>query len=462
MNTPPRSTRKSTTARTVLVLIGLASVAWFTQATWLPHAQAAIAWLQNEKANTPADDAHDHDSKADSTDTLKLTPAAWKNLGLKTGTVETSDFTREVSFPSVIAERPGRSRMLITAPLTGIITKVFPLEREIVQPGAPLFELRLTHEDVVKAQSDFIKALKDMDIANAELARLEKIGKDVIPGKRILEKQYARDRHAANLSAMKQSLLLHDLSENQIRQIEATREAIQTITVEAPPYEQSAEASATDHVFHVRSIGVSPGQSVKHGDSLGELSDHGLLYIEGQAFEDDAAQLIEASRSGRDIKVIPLAADQSEPIYLKVQSIAAEVDPLSRALKFFLLLPNELISSDSTSSFISWKYRPGFRMEVRVPAGAALTDKIVLPADAVAIDGPNAFVFEQNGDNFDRIDVQVLHRDNHVVVLEKDNALLGSTIATSGAWQMHLAMKNAASGGGGNAHGHDHPHPHPH
>ncbi len=477
MNNPsPQSSKRHTTI-TVVVLLALGIAGWFTRASWLPTAEKAVAWLQNRGAaesNGGHGHGHGHGhahgphgghmapaAATGSEDTLKLTSAAWKNLGLETGEVKTSDFSREITFPAAIVERPGRSRIQITAPLTGIVTKIFPLEREIVDPETPLFELRLTHEDIVKAQGDFLKALKEKDIILKELQRLQKIGSDIIPGKRILAKEFEGDRAEATLSAMRQSLLLHDLTESQIEEIEQTRLAIQSITITTPPHEKSPNAPETTHVFHVKSIDVSIGQSVQHGDMLGELSDHGLLYVEGQAFEDDAQKLIAASQSGKQVKVFPASATASEPIWLDVQSIADEVDMKSRALKFYLLLPNQLLNPQTTTPnsekrFVSWKYRPGYRMEVHVPNGPAMKNRIVLPAEAVAIDGPNAFVFEQNGDNFDRIDVQVLYQDQHTVVLENDAELIGSFIATKGAWQLHLALKNAAGGGIDPHHGHSH------
>jgi hypothetical protein len=130
----------------------------------------------------------------------------------------------------------------------------------------------------------------------------------------------------------------------------------------------------------------------------------------------------------------------------------------SRALKFYLLLPNKLIegSSPAKNNFVAWRYRPGQRMEARIPTSDVLRNKIVLPSDAVVIEGPNAFVFEQNGDNFDRIDVHVLYRDKDTVVLENDGQLVGSSIAMNGAYQMHLALKNQ-SGGAIDPHaGHNH------
>jgi len=159
---------------------------------------------------------------------------------------------------------------------------------------------------------------------------------------------------------------------------------------------------------------------------------------------------------------------QSEALSLKVESVSDTIDPETRALNFYLTLPNEkngaafetsgqsIGQTSSVNKFVAWKFRPGQRMEVRIPSGEPLESKIVLPADAVVVDGPNAFVFEQNGDFFDRLEVEVLHRDNRQVVIENDGLLVGATIATGGAYRMYLALKNKDGGGFDPHAGHSH------
>jgi len=167
--------------------------------------------------------------------------------------------------------------------------------------------------------------------------------------------------------------------------------------------------------------------------------------------------------------VIAKGADgQSEALSLRVESVSDTIDPETRALNFYLALPNSkgaeafgnsdqmIGQASSAKQFVAWKFRPGQRMEVRIPSGEPLENKIVLPADAVVVDGPNAFVFEQNGDFFDRLEVEVLHRDNRQVVIENDGSLIGATIATRGAYRMYLALKNEEGGGFDPHAGHSH------
>ena len=419
--------------------------------------QRFLSFVRNEKVN---DEVADEAVTNETPDTLTLSPVAWKNIGLVTGEVEPTDFVKTVSVTALVVERPGQSQIQIAAPMTGIVTKVYPLEREAMEPGEKLFDLRLTHEEVVAAQSSFLTQLQTMDVVLRELTRLKSIGEGVIPGKRIIDQEYKRDEVQASLDALRQSLLLHGMSEQQVDDIETSRELLREITVTAPPYASNHEHADIAHQYHVQSINVVRGESVAAGDLLGTVADHCLLYIEGMAFEDDAERLIGVAQKGGSVIAVPVAASQghSDRLELQVESIADEVDMQSRALKFYLLLPNKpAAGSDSNENrFVAWKFRPGQRMDVRIPTSAVMKNKIVLPPGAVVIEGPNAFVFEQNGDNFDRLDVHVLYRDKDTVVLENDGQLIGSHIAMNGAYQMHLALKNQ-SGGAIDPHaGHNH------
>jgi len=84
-------------------------------------------------------------------------------------------------------------------------------------------------------------------------------------------------------------------------------------------------------------------------------------------------------------------------------------------------------------------------------------DRIVLPVEAVVQDGVDWFVFRQSGERFQRKAVHVEYRDQQWAVIEKDGTLSpGDVVAASGAYQMHLALKNKAGGGVDPHAGHHH------
>jgi multidrug efflux pump subunit AcrA (membrane-fusion protein) len=216
-----------------------------------------------------------------------------------------------------------------------------------------------------------------------------------------------------------------------------------------------------DHLYHVQKLSVSKGQQVSAGQVLCVLADHCELFVQGRAFEDDAKVLRDALREGWNVSAALLAGGgKKEQIEgLKLLYLADQVDPESRALHFYIRLPNEVLRDHKTSGghrFIEWRFKPGQRMELRVPI-EKWTRRIVLPVDAVVDEGAEKYVYRQNGKHFERLPVHVEYRDRNSVVVANDGALFpGDVVAGQGAYQIHLALKNK-SGGGIDPHaGHQH------
>jgi hypothetical protein len=105
---------------------------------------------------------------------------------------------------------------------------------------------------------------------------------------------------------------------------------------------------------------------------------------------------------------------------------------------------------------MSWKYRPGQRLQLRVPV-EEWEQQFVLPVEALAQEGAEYYVFQENGDHFDRIPVHVKYKDQFSVVISNDGSLFpGDVIARRGAHQMQMHLKNQ-SGGAVDPHaGHNH------
>lgn len=449
------------TVVTMVVVLSMLGVAVAMQDKWLPRVRQLLL-SDHEK---PSPDNHASDSHAghnhghaghDEANSIELSPKAWKNIGLKTGVVKPDTFVRTVTVPAMVVERPGRSQVEVTAPLNGIVTRVYPIQGEKIQPGQRLFTLRLTHEDLVTAQRAFLQSAQELDVVLAEIRRLESVGEGIIAGRRVLEQKYEQQKAEAAIHAQRQGLLLHGLSDQQIDEILKTRRLLQSLTVVAPAFPDDVDHQEVKHVYHVQKINVRRGQHVVVGTQLGMLADHCLLYVEGQAFEDDAQRLTQAAHERWPVEVIRASSGDRER--LLVHYVADHVEAQSRSLRFYLTLTNQLVRDEARDEhpFIAWKYRPGQRMQVRVPTAEPWRNQIVLPIDAVVAEGADAFIFQQNGEHFDRLPVHVLHRDKDLVVVENDNTLVGTTIAMSGAYQMQLALKNKANGGVDPHAGHNH------
>lgn len=456
-----------------LVVAAVAAAALHRQ--WLPHAQrllvaAGLSKSNRDQAHAAATDAsqdahdhagHDHAGPSDA-DSLKMSPQARKNIGLQVAQVKLQPFTKTIGVPGMVVERPGRSTIEVTALMTGIITKIYPIEGEAIPPGQKLFELRLTHEELVQSQADLLQTAEELDVTLREIKRIEKLTQEgALAGKQLLERQYERQKQEAVLRSKRQALLLHGLTDAQVDEIIQRRELLKQLTVIAPTANDEGDTSPAGTMLQVQSLRVSSGQHVNAGDTLAVLADHAELYIEGEAFERDIAHIGRAAETKASVSAIMNSEGGKPEVIpnLRILYLAAKVNPETRTLDFFVKLPNEKLRDarlDNGHRFITWKFRPGQRVQLQIPI-ETLPDRIVLPIEAVAQDGVETYVFTPNGDHFDRRSVHLEYRDPQWAVLTNDGSLFpGDWVAISGAQQLQLALKNKAGGGIDPHAGHNH------
>jgi cobalt-zinc-cadmium efflux system membrane fusion protein len=344
--------------------------------------------------------------------------------------------------------------------MTGVVTKVYVIEGEAVAPEQPLFDIRLTHEDLVIAQRDYLRSAEELDFVDRELKRLQSIGDGVIAGKRVLERQYERQKIEAAIHAQREGLLLHGLSEKQVANILKNRSLLQSLTISAPQGTGDCTTEGSEHLFSVQRLNVRPGQQVVAGGSLCVLGDHCKLYIEGKAFEEDVELLNQVALQNRKVTAARISRGVAQDTVdnLEILYLSDRVESDTRAFHFYIGLPNKLTRDQKKAGhrFIGWKFKPGQRFEVRIPL-KQIADSIVLPVDAVVEEGATTFVFQRNGKHFDRVEVSVADRDQHHVVIHNDGSLYpGDIVAANGAHEMHLDMKNKAGGGIDPHAGHNH------
>lgn len=440
-----------------------------------------------------SDDHAGHEHAHDESDSIELSPQARKNIGLKTGEVQITDAKRFITVPAIVTERPGETTFQIAAPLTGIVTGLSIVRGEAIESGELLFTLRLTHEDLVQVQTDYLRLLEQLDVERKELARLEEVNPTSIPRKTLLEREYEIGKIEAQLKAQGAALELHGLSKEQVDHIAETRTLLREVKVHAPflhedgsmhdeaeavaqtplrPVRQATQSAALgpthdvqSRQFLVQTLGVHTGQAVEAGQMLSVLVDYTTLFIEGRAFEQDLEDIMEAQRQNFPVTAIPESAlagseSASKPIEgLHILYVANEIERDSRALHFYVKLPNTLLPTPKDSQgreFLNWKHKPGERMQLRVPV-ETWEGIIKLPVDAVAEEGPERYVFVENGDHFDRRPVHVIYRDQFDVVIENDGSLFpGDIVVLNAAHQLQMALKNKAGGGVDPHAGHNH------
>lgn len=440
-------------------LIGLGAFA--TRDRWVPLLMPSNAEAEQPTPLNPDSAQVQGHAGHNESASIELSQNGLKNIGFEPYTIVTKDYDKKLRLPAIVVERPGRSQLHITAPLTGVVTTIHSVPGEAVDPGKPLFEMRLTHEELVAAQREYLRTAENLDVVNREIARLKGLGEGVIAGRRVLEKEYEKQKLDASLHAESQAMLLHGITEPQIDEILKTRRLFRSITVSSPKHVHGEDVCGGDHLLQVQRLGTAQGEQVDAGRELAVLADHCELHIEAQAFEDDAPLIRQAAKSGREVVAHLLVQDSaaSKVTGLRVLYVADQIDPNTRAFKVYLSLPNKVALDNRLPTgkrFIEWVYKPGQRMQLSVPV-ETWRDQVVVPTTGVVDEGAEAYVYRQNGDHFDQVAVHILHRDQESVVIANDGALFaGDVVAGKGAYQMHLALKNQAGGGVDPHAGHNH------
>ncbi len=428
--------------------------------------------------------------------TLELSPQARLNLGLTPEylrPVELSTYRRTLTVPAVVVPKPGRSSIIVSSPLNGVVTHVHAVTGEAVMPGDLLMEVRLTYEALVETQTSYLKTISELEVENREIARLEQATQSgAISGKLLLERRYAKEKLEAFAKSQREALRMHGLSERQVDAIGTDGRLLRELKIVAPEvdthnHDQELQLSqlsthpvsftqspppalppTVDDAAHnhghepmvVADLQVHKGQAIKAGEKLCSLSDYSQLFIEGNAFENDIAAIAESAKQDWGIDAIFTGSQSHEVVRnLKLVFVSNSIDSESRTLSMFVELPNKILRDESNSDgqrFLAWKYRLGQRLELRVPV-EEWERQFVLPVDAVTKEGADWFVFQQNGKNFTRVPVHVRYRDSSSVVIANDGSIYpGDVVARRAAHQMQMAIKNK-SGGGADPHaGHNH------
>ncbi|QDT33937.1 efflux RND transporter periplasmic adaptor subunit [Thalassoglobus polymorphus] len=439
-----------------VILAAIATAAWFTRDYWQPMLAS----------NAPESHVEDAAPPVEEPKVLKLSAQARKNLELVAKPARPQTYWRTIQVPGAIVDRPGQSDRGVTSPAVGVVAEVHAFPGDTVRPGDRLFTLRLFSEYLQSTQKQLFSSTKDVQIAEEQLARLRPLAeKGSISGKQVIDLENELRRQQAVIQAHRQDLLTRGLNPEQIERV-AGGEFVSTVDVVAPPrvkaeeqlvtiqqaaFEQAADES-DGFAFEVQELNAELGQQVQAGQLLITLANHSSLYLEGHAFKREAPYLEKAAQNCWNISV-EFAEDEPEnwPILnqtFEIRYLSNSIDEASRTFDFFIPLTNQSRAyTKNGETFVVWRFRPGQRVRLHVPV-EELTNVLVLPSAAVVREGPEAYVFQQNGDLFNRIAVHVLHEDRRNIVIANDGSVTrGLFLAQGAAASLNRVLKAQAASG---------------
>jgi biotin carboxyl carrier protein len=409
------------------LLIATVVTGYISRDMWLSKPQSSAT----EPPGTPSAQSNTPANK------IIIGDQAQKNLGLTAKPLQSGIFWKTITVPGMIVDRPGVSDREVVAPAVGSISELFHVPGDTVQPGDKLLTLKLASESLQQTQSELFKTSKNIQLAEVRRNRLAAAG-EAIAQARVIEVDNEISRLAVAAQAYRQELLNRGLSDNDIDGV-ADGRLLSEITIVVPPrgsgprLRGTALALASSSVdeqpfaYELQELKVALGEQVQAGQTLCQLSSHQLLAIEGRAFRDETT-LLERSVQQRwpvDVDFQEDAGGDWPPIDqdFKIHYLANTIDPVTRTFAFLMPLENQYKTVEHVDGTqILWRYRPGQKVLLRVRV-EKLDNVFVLPADAVVLEGADAFVFTQNVNTFERKSVHVLYRDRDEVVLANDGSI---------------------------------------
>lgn len=397
---------------------------------------------------------------------LELSPEARKNLGLIVKPIKLQNYWKTVQLPGAVVDRPGKSDRGVTSPAVAVVAMVHAYPGDTVHPGDRLFTLRVFSEYLQNTQSELFKATKELQLIAEQKERIRKAAEEgAIPASRMIELESQNRRQMTAIQGYRQDLLTRGFLPEQIDKA-ATGEFVSTIDVVAPPpvsdevpvtEKQTPESQPTDpsenHLaYEVEKLTVELGQQVQAGEVLCYLANHQELYIRGHAFKQEAPLLERVAQNNWPAEVQFAEDDASGWPSLdqtfQIHHLANSIDPVTRTFDFFIPLKNQSRGFQKDGrTFIAWRFRPGQRVRLRIPV-EELKEVFVLPSAGVVREGPEAYVFRQNGDLFNRKPVHVLYEDRLNIVVANDGQITpGLFIAQNGAASLNRVLKAQAASG---------------
>jgi multidrug efflux pump subunit AcrA (membrane-fusion protein) len=419
---------------------GLFAAGFLSRGAWLP-------WVATADGRAETDD-HDHGPVVEP-DQVKLTAQARANLRLLVKPLQAGVYWRTVTVPGLIVDRPAQSDRGVVAPVTGVVTRVHHFPGDAVKPGDRLFTLRLLSETLHLTQSELFKSSKEIEITRDQKKLLtDAAASGALAGNKMIELDNQLRRLAVATQAYRTELQTRGLTPEQIDGVAAGK-YVSEIEVNAPG--KSGPPDDGERSFEVQDLKVELGQQVQAGQTMCLLSNHQALYVEGRAFRQETALVETAAKEGWPVGVEFMedaagAWPELEQTF-SIRHIANTIDTASRTFAFYLPLANQSRTFAKESRTLTlWRFRPGqkVRLHVRVEK---LENVFVLPAEAVVRDGPEAYVFRQSGDIFDRKPVRVVYQDRRHVVLANDGSVPpGLYVAQNGAAQINRVLRGAGGG----------------
>ena len=311
-------------------------------------AALGVAYLatRDDNVTTAARAAHDHAAPAGATTgakSVRLTDADARRIGVTFATATLGSLSREVRTVGQITFDETRVRS-IAPKIDGWVERLYVnTTGQPVAHGQPL--LSIYSPMLVTAQEELLLARRlQGDVAGADSSTTQ--------------------RAADLVASARRRLAYWDIPASEIAEIERTGAVRKALTLRSP---------ASGYVLEKN---VLAGQKIMAGDALYRMADLGVVWVEGEVYEQDLASVRVGQTVRSELQALP-----GEHRTGRISYVYPTLNPETRTVRVRVVLPNHDL-----------RLKPGMYATIRITGGARAA-ALTVPRSAVLSTGERSIVF---------------------------------------------------------------------
>jgi cobalt-zinc-cadmium efflux system membrane fusion protein len=339
---------------------------------------------------------------------VALTAREAERLGIESARAEHVQEFAVAAAPATVVVPPSQE-FVVSAPVAGLVTRLFVAEGSRVEAGDPLVELRST--ELLALEREYLEAVAADRLATAQLTRDRGLRAEGIIADRRLEETKAQAEAARIHSEQtRQALRLAGFEDADLERLAATGRLVPTLTLKAP--------AAGTIVAREGSVGAQ----VQPLEPVLRVADLGVLWLEAHLPQERADAVAPGMRMSIETRGHALTAEivhVAQVVNSATQTVLVRAELQNRA---GLLRAGQSLGARILAGAVSG-------------AGSVLTGNskaVAVPAEAVVrLDGA-AYVFVRNAAGFALVPVQILGRDDARTYLEGPRLDASAAVAVKG------------------------------
>ena len=238
--------------------------------------------------------------------------------------------------------------------------------------------------------------------------------------------------------ALEGMLQMEEALRGAIISLQKIRQKLQVSGLASEEIEKIAQTGQPSPIFYVKAPAsgqivkqhVTLGSTVEKSDVLFSILDTGIVWVEGEAYEDILALIQEKFRVGREVRIrVTAYPDTTFPG--KISHISDAMDPDKRTVHFWAEVDNP-----------SHQLKPGMFAEQTIVL-EKIADVLSVPLNAVLEEGGSRFVFVEHGAAYTKQEIVVGAEDDRFIEI-RDGLFPGERVVVQGQYQLLRATVNVS------------------